>query len=47
MRNNMVVYVYIITNKPNGSLYIGVTSNLAERICNHKQKMIMGFSNNV
>ena len=29
-------WVYIMTKKPNGVLYIGVTSNLAARILQHK-----------
>lgn len=37
-------YVYILTNKPNGTLYIGVTSNLIKRIYEHKQKLVDGFS---
>ncbi|GHT49455.1 nuclease [Endomicrobiia bacterium] len=37
-------YVYVITNKPRGTLYIGVTSNIARRIYEHKNKMIDGFS---
>jgi len=37
-------YVYIITNKPNGTLYIGVTSDLPKRIWEHKNKVIKGFS---
>ena len=36
--------VYIITNKARGTLYIGVTSDLIQRIWQHKQKMIDGFS---
>ncbi|HSZ75225.1 MAG TPA: GIY-YIG nuclease family protein [Rhizomicrobium sp.] len=28
-------YVYILANKPRGTLYIGVTSNLAERLHQH------------
>ena len=31
-------WVYILTNKPKGTLYIGVTSNLPQRIEEHKQK---------
>ena len=38
--------VYIITNKRNGTLYTGVTSNLVQRIYQHKQKIIKGFSSN-
>ncbi|WP_103863486.1 GIY-YIG nuclease family protein [Aquimarina sp. I32.4] len=35
----MIVWsVYIITNKPNGVLYIGVTKNLKRRIQQHKNK---------
>ena len=37
-------YTYIITNKKNGTLYIGVTSNLLKRIYEHKQGLIDGFS---
>ncbi|MAT64555.1 MAG: endonuclease [Gammaproteobacteria bacterium] len=36
--------VYILTNKPNGTLYTGVTSNLPHRIWQHKQKLVQGFS---
>jgi putative endonuclease len=37
-------YVYIITNQRNGTLYIGVTSNLQKRIYEHRQGDIDGFS---
>ena len=37
-------YVYIITNKKNGTLYIGVTSNLVKRVFEHKEKLVDGFS---
>ena len=37
-------YVYITANKPQGTLYIGVTSNLPERIGQHRSKAIEGFS---
>jgi putative endonuclease len=32
-------YVYIMTNKPNGVLYIGITDNIEERIKEHKLKV--------
>jgi putative endonuclease len=37
-------YLYIITNKKEGTLYIGVTNNLERRMFEHKQKLIEGFS---
>lgn len=37
-------YVYIITNKRNGTLYTGVTSNLKKRIYEHKEGVVEGFS---
>ena len=30
-------WVYIVTNRPNGTLYIGVTSDLARRIWQHRE----------
>ena len=36
--------VYIITNKRNGTLYTGVTSNLGKRVYEHKNKMTQGFT---
>jgi putative endonuclease len=37
-------YVYILASKRNGTLYVGVTSNLAKRIYEHKHKLIGGFT---
>lgn len=31
-------YVYILTNKNNTTLYVGVTANLKQRIIQHKEK---------
>jgi putative endonuclease len=37
-------YVYILTNKPYGTLYVGVTSDLAQRIYQHREGLAEGFS---
>lgn len=37
-------WVYILASKRNGTLYIGVTSRLSERIAEHKQKLVPGFT---
>lgn len=36
--------VYLLTSQPNGTLYIGVTSNLSKRISEHKQHLAHGFT---
>jgi putative endonuclease len=36
-------YIYILCSAP-GTLYIGVTNNLERRICEHKQKLMPGFT---
>ncbi|MDD2536889.1 MAG: GIY-YIG nuclease family protein [Candidatus Absconditabacteria bacterium] len=37
-------FVYILTNKRNGTLYIGVTANLEKRMYEHRSKLIPGFT---
>ena len=37
--------VYILANKPGGTLYIGVTSNIVQRVWQHKNDLVEGFTN--
>lgn len=37
-------FVYIMASTPKGTLYIGVTSNLVQRVWQHKQDLVEGFT---
>ncbi|HEY8623465.1 MAG TPA: GIY-YIG nuclease family protein [Casimicrobiaceae bacterium] len=37
-------YVYILASRRNGTLYAGVTSNLAQRVWQHREGFVNGFS---
>ena len=39
-----VYWVYILTNKPYGILYVGITNDLARRIFEHREGLYKGFS---
>ena len=36
--------VYILASKRNGTLYVGVTSNLIQRVWQHKNDLVAGFT---
>ena len=40
----MAFWVYIVANKKNGTLYIGMTDNISKRVWEHKEKLQRGFA---
>ena len=37
-------YVYILASAPQGTLYVGATTKLVQRVWQHKQKLVPGFT---
>ncbi len=44
MKKEKTFYVYIMTSKRNGTLYIGVTSDLVQRVFAHRNGLRDGFT---
>jgi putative endonuclease len=44
MTEDRQYYVYILTNRNDNVLYIGVTNNLERRVFEHKNKLVKGFT---
>jgi putative endonuclease len=44
MKEEKQYYVYILASKRNGTLYIGISSNLLDRVYKHKKGVYDGFT---
>jgi putative endonuclease len=44
MREDIIPAVYILASKRNGTVYVGVTSNLWARVSTHKGEGVKGFT---
>jgi putative endonuclease len=37
-------YIYFLTNRPNGILYVGVTNDIVRRVAEHRLGIVPGFT---
>ncbi len=44
MAISLAAWVYILASRKNGTLYVGVTTNLRRRIWEHREGVVEGFS---
>lgn len=44
MRHEKTYHVYLMASRRNGTLYVGVTSNLSKRVWQHREGLIEGFT---
>ena len=40
----MAFYVYMLANKRNGTIYVGMTDDLVKRVWQHRSDLIPGFT---
>ena len=40
----MQAFVYLLTNKPYGTLYVGVSNDLVRRVFEHREALVAGFT---
>ena len=43
-KGNTMYFVYLLTNKTNGVLYTGITSDLERRLYEHRNQLVDGFT---